>query len=124
MNALGVLKGDGTNYNPKGILTRAEAAVMLAKLIGEGDIKATSTYKDMAGYEWAQNFAAVCEAKGFILGDGKGGFHVLPELLGTLPLLSAIVVAEAVAADFLTGSFCHHADQRRRSFGNLYQPRR
>ena len=37
MNALGVLKGDGTNFNPKGILTRAEAAVMLAKLIGEGN---------------------------------------------------------------------------------------
>ena len=74
MNAIGVLKGDGTNFNPKGILTRAEAAVMLAKLVGDGDLKATSTFKDMKGYEWAQNFAAVCEQKGFILGDGNGNF--------------------------------------------------
>ena len=74
MNALGVLKGDGTNFNPKGILTRAEAAVMIAKLLGDGDLKATSSYKDMAGYEWAQSYAAVCEQKGIIKGDGAGNF--------------------------------------------------
>ena len=74
MNALGVLKGDGTNFNPKGILTRAEAAVMIAKLLGGGDMKATSTYKDMAGFEWAQSYAAFCENAGIIKGDGKGNF--------------------------------------------------
>jgi len=73
MKALGIMIGnpDGT-YNPKGTLTRAEAVVMLTRMLGVADLGGKAPFSDLAGYEWAESAIAYCAAEGIVEGyDGK-----------------------------------------------------
>ncbi len=75
---LGVIQGtdddgDGVadRINPKGTLTRAEAAVIIYRLMtGNTDTPAPATteFSDMDGYGWASGAIAYCADKGVIVG--------------------------------------------------------
>lgn len=76
MTGMGVIKGDDTGaFNPTGTLNRAEAACIIARILGMDDIKAKSTFTDLAGYGWAEGAIAVCEAEGIVVGVGGGKFN-------------------------------------------------
>lgn len=75
---LGIVKGyeDGT-YKPEGIVTRAEMAVLVVNALGLQDYvtsTAKSTFKDMAGYGWAEGFVAYAQSLGVISGYGDGTY--------------------------------------------------
>jgi len=73
---IGVIKGyeDGS-FKPEGTLTRAEAAVILTRLLGNGDLpEAKTPFTDMAGYGWASGAIAYCANAGIIAGYGNGKF--------------------------------------------------
>lgn len=75
---LGIVKGyeDGS-YKPEGIVTRAEMAVLVVNALGLQDYvtaTAKSTFKDMAGYGWAEGYVAYAQSLGVISGYGDGTF--------------------------------------------------
>ena len=82
---LGVVKGtdddgdgEADRLNPAGTLTRAEAALIIYRLLtGNVDADpaaATTPFSDMAGYGWASGAIAFCADKGIIAGYGDGRF--------------------------------------------------
>jgi len=81
-NKIGVLIGDDEgNFNPEDTLTRAEAAVAIARLdLGADAAKAltatnAATFKDVGtGYGWAKAYIDYCAGNGYIVGDGNGNF--------------------------------------------------
>lgn len=79
MVALGVLKGKDTgNYDPQGIVTRAEMAKIICVSLNGGEdptlgVKATPTYKDIKGH-WAESYIEYCSSIGVIAGQGDGTF--------------------------------------------------
>ena len=79
MVALGVLKGKDTgNYDPQGIVTRAEMAKIICVSLNGGEdptlgVKATPTYKDIKGH-WAESYIEYCTSIGVIAGQGDGTF--------------------------------------------------
>ncbi|MGE9971152.1 S-layer homology domain-containing protein [Candidatus Pseudoscillospira sp. SGI.172] len=79
MVALGVLKGKDTgNYDPQGIVTRAEMAKIICVALNGGEdptlgVKATPTYKDIKGH-WAESYIEYCSSIGVIAGQGDGTF--------------------------------------------------
>ncbi|MFR1051707.1 MAG: S-layer homology domain-containing protein [Lachnospirales bacterium] len=79
MVALGVLKGKDTgNYDPEGIVTRAEMAKIICVSLNGGEdptlgVKATPTYKDIKGH-WAESYIEYCSSIGVIAGQGDGTF--------------------------------------------------
>jgi len=66
---------DGT-YKPENIVTRAEMAVIIIKAMGlEGFAAGSkSTFKDMAGYDWAQSYVGYAQSRGIIVGYPDGTF--------------------------------------------------
>jgi hypothetical protein len=84
LDALGIIKGnaDGT-FNPEGTLRRAEAAVIIARLLAMDDITANPSFTDLDNYKWAKNAIAVCEAEGIVLGVGGGKFNPGGKLTGS-----------------------------------------
>lgn len=75
MSALGIIEGVGNdNFNPKGTLTRAQAAKIIAYMKQAQDIKATSTFEDTQGH-WAESYVAYCNAQGIVVGVGEGKFN-------------------------------------------------
>jgi len=84
MNALEILKGDETGFRPADTLTRAEACVIIIKMLGELDFaKAAKTDKfdDISGH-WAEKYIAYCAEQGLISGLGDGKFGPDSELSG------------------------------------------
>jgi len=77
MAALGVLEGnpDGS-FNPKGTLTRAEAATIIVRLLDAEDlaVAAEATFADVAANHWAAAAIAYCAEEGIIDGYGDGNF--------------------------------------------------
>ena len=75
VSGIGVLLGDeNKNFNPTGTLTRAEAAVVIAKLdLGEafGNLATTnaSTFTDVGANHWAKAYIDYCAARGLIVGS-------------------------------------------------------
>ena len=57
---------DGT-FRPKDSLTRAQAAKLLASVLGEGDAQGTAPFADTRGH-WAEHFIALCAARGIVSG--------------------------------------------------------
>ena len=93
LSDLGVIQGDGTNFNPNGTLTRAEAAVIAAKLaVGSKKVEwtsATSFFKDVAPSHWGNAYINYVAQRGIMDGVGDGTFN--PD--GTLTLAQALTIA-------------------------------
>lgn len=75
--SLGIVTGnpDGT-YQPEKPLNRAEFAAMIVRTMGihQSALKesAGSPFLDTDGYGWSVKYLAYCQARGIMLGDGKG----------------------------------------------------
>jgi len=82
LNAVGAIKGDDNGFRPTDGLTRAEACVIIARLCDAEDIKGTASFTDLAGYGWASNAIAYCEAEGYVTGNGDGTFAPAKPLTG------------------------------------------
>lgn len=76
LSGMGVITGypDGT-FRPEGTLTRAEAAVILARILDAADISGTAPFTDLEGYDWAEDAIAYCAAEGIVDGIGDGKFN-------------------------------------------------
>ena len=87
LSGLGILGGKDTGYfAPKGTLTRAEAAKIIAwMLLGKDAEKLhsnTQIFADVAADNWAAGYIAFCKNEGILAGDGAGNFRPNGELNG------------------------------------------
>ena len=88
MTALGVFEGtDKGAFNPTGILTREQAAKIVAvMLLGEEDANKLSTnsttFKDVAANRWSAGYIGYCVQQGILAGTGNGNFDPEGELTG------------------------------------------
>ncbi len=94
MAGLGVIKGDDNDgdgkfeFRPKDTITRAEAAVLIARMILGDNYeklpKAGTTFTDVGPgmSEWAQSAIAFCEARGIVNGRGDGKFYPQDNVTG------------------------------------------
>ena len=77
LTAIGVIEGmpDGS-FDPKGTLTRAQAAKIIVYLLGAEDlaVAASASFSDVAADHWAAPYIAYCAAEGIIAGYGDGSF--------------------------------------------------
>ncbi len=98
LSDLGVIKGDGENFRPEGTLTRAEAAVIAAKLYAGADgqkfdwTAATTSFVDVDA-AWSFAYINYVSQRGIMDGVGDGKFN--PN--GTLTLAQALTIAVKVA---------------------------
>ena len=83
MQAAKVLAGfeDGS-FRPDGTLTRAQAAKMIACMMGFGDLKGTSSFTDCKGH-WADSYIAFCAKENIVAGYGDGTFGPEDTLTGS-----------------------------------------
>lgn len=89
MAELGILQGNGTDFNPAGTLTRAEAAVILSKVVsGKSDVK---FFEDEAAYvenpfsdvpAWAVPYVLYCYQNEIVGGVGGDKFNAKGTLRG------------------------------------------
>ena len=84
LTGIGVIQGDDKgNFNPEGTLTRAEATVIITKLLGAADIKATTDkFTDVKADYWGMPYIAYCVAEGVVAGMGDGTFAPNGKLTG------------------------------------------
>ena len=87
MNAIGVLKGTGSNnFEPKATLTREQAAKIISyMLLGDVADKLGTTatgFSDVAADRWSAPFVAYCASNGIIAGVGDGKFDPAGTLTG------------------------------------------
>ncbi|MGN0969016.1 MAG: S-layer homology domain-containing protein [Oscillospiraceae bacterium] len=86
MAAIGVLKGDGTNFNPTDILTREQAAKIICyMLMGPATAKklaGTDVFTDVAADRWSAPFVSYCANLGIIAGVGDNAFDPEGQLTG------------------------------------------
>ena len=109
MNMAGIIKGypDGS-FGSEVVLNRAEAAVMIARLLGFDDPSTSSSFTDVhdvAQWAWAEGAIGICEVEGILLGNGDGTFGPADKLTGyawAKMLLCAI--GYDAAAEGMTGA--------------------
>ena len=83
MSAIGVFQGDNNgNFNPKGNLTREQAAkiityMLMGKEAADGLTTSKAPFTDVAATRWSAGSIAYCVANGIVAGDGQGNF--MPE---------------------------------------------
>ena len=90
MVSLGIIngKGNGSYFDPNGIVTRAEMAKMIAVAMNGGEDPAvepgtsTAQFSDTTG-NWAENYIVWCADKGIISGKGNGTFGPNDPVTGT-----------------------------------------
>ena len=88
MTAIGVFEGtDKGAFNPSGILTREQAAKIIAvMLLGQEDADKlgtnSSVFKDVAADRWSAGYIAYCAQQGILAGTGTGAFDPEGELTG------------------------------------------
>ena len=97
---------DGT-FQPKGTLTRAQAAKIITVLL-EGDKAETVTaaaagFADVPAGNWAEKYVNYCAEKGIVAGVGNGKFDPNGQLKGS-QWAKMLLVAYGHPADELTGS--------------------
>lgn len=87
MSALNIINGkpDG-NYDPEGLVTRAEMAKMISTAVNGGvapefGTKPTPTYTDIKG-NWAEQFIEYCYDMKYISGRGNGTFDPAGNVTG------------------------------------------
>jgi hypothetical protein len=99
LTTLGVIAGDGTNFNPNDTLTRAAAAKIAAALTtGSAGKKiewtsATSSFVDVDPAHWGNAYINYASQRGYMDGIGDGKFA--PD--ATLTIAEAIVLSVKVA---------------------------
>ncbi len=74
--SLKILSGDENgNFNPDRIITRAEAAVIICRMIGVEDIlESTAVFTDVPSSHWASEYIYKAEELDIISGYGDGKF--------------------------------------------------
>ena len=87
MNKVGVLIGDEKgNFNAKDILTRGQAAKIIAYLdLGKSTaeaLPAVKVFNDVEASRWSAKFIAYCADAGYINGVGNGNFDPTGKLTG------------------------------------------
>ena len=87
MSAIGVIDGmDEDTFDPTGVLTREQAAKLIATmLLGSGaDNLATtkSSFTDVAATRWSSPYIEYCVEQGIIAGNGDGTFNPTGKLTG------------------------------------------
>lgn len=87
MSAIGVLDGSKGAFNPKGIVTREQAAkIVTYMLMGKTNAdKLTATvapFADVAANRWSAGAIAYCKEMGYISGVGNNKFDPAGELTG------------------------------------------
>ena len=79
LSEINVIEGyeDG-NFKPEGILTRAEGAAIIARLLlgdkAEDQMAAGNPFTDVKSTDWHAGYIAYCVAEGIIAGYGNGTF--------------------------------------------------
>ncbi|MBQ7144289.1 MAG: S-layer homology domain-containing protein [Oscillospiraceae bacterium] len=82
LSGIGVIQGNSDgSFNPAGTLTREQAAAFIARLKGEGDLKASSSFEDVKG-RWSEGNVAFCASQGIVNGVGNGLFNPTGTLTG------------------------------------------
>ena len=87
MNAIGVIDGLDTGaFNPKGTLTREQAAkIICTMMLGDSADKlgtSSSSFKDVAVTRWSSPYIEYCASIGIIAGNGDGTFNPTGKLTG------------------------------------------
>ena len=84
LTGIGVINGDDKgNFNPEGTLTRAEATVIITKILGAADIKTTTdAFSDVTEGYWGMPYIAYCVGEGIVAGMGDGTFAPNAKLTG------------------------------------------
>jgi len=104
---LGVITGytDGT-FRPDANVTRAEAAVIVIKMLGLEKSVGTqkSNYTDLAGYGWAEPYIAFASNLGILQGDGNGKYRP-GDPVSYNEFAKIMVAALGYTADSLTGTW-------------------
>lgn len=89
LQSKGILNGvDGSHFNPKGNLTRAEYVTMIVKSLGLDTSDTTSSFSDVAG--WAIPYVEAAYKAGLISGIGGGRFS--PNAITTKEMAIVILV--------------------------------
>ena len=81
MSAIGVLQGSDGKFNPDGILTRAEACTIIAKMFGMADYVGTTNFVDTKGH-WGESAIAFCAGEGIVNGTSATTFDPNGKLTG------------------------------------------
>jgi len=83
LSAISVMEGSGSdgarNFRPKDLVTRAEAAAIIARLVltrRVADVlpKTETTFKDVSSDHWASGYIGWCVSAGIVAGYGDGRF--------------------------------------------------
>ena len=86
MVALGIIKGkDNGNFDPEGIVTRAEMAKMICVALNGGkdpNLAGGGLYPDTKGH-WAAGYIDYCTNMGIVSGDTAGNFNPDKTVTGT-----------------------------------------
>lgn len=88
MSGIGVIQGDDNgNFNPKGTLTREQAAKIVAYMMlgksGADSLSATvAPFSDVAADRWSAGAISYCATEGIIAGLGDGTFNPTGKLTG------------------------------------------
>lgn len=86
MVALGIIKGkDNGNFDPEGIVTRAEMAKMICVALNGGkdpNLAGGGLYPDTKGH-WASGYIDYCTNLGIVAGDTAGNFNPDKTVTGT-----------------------------------------
>ena len=100
----GIIAGfqDGT-FQPKGTLTRAQAAKIITVLLGgENETAAAAGFTDVPAGHWAEKFVNYCAEKKIVSGVGNGKFNPNGTLTGA-QWAKMLLVAYGHPAEELTG---------------------
>jgi hypothetical protein len=83
LSSLEVLMGDDSGFRPKDGLKRAEACVIISKLLGAPNGSTTASgFADCADH-WGEKYIAFCANKGIVSGYGDGNFGPEDKLTGS-----------------------------------------
>ncbi len=108
-----VVSGFGSEFQPDGVLTRAQMATILSNLLGLTKESAKNPFKDVAGDAWYKTYILRCYEAGVMSGDGMNAnpesvvtrqeaMTMLCNALGIAPMsnpdLSAFVDSGSIAS--------------------------
>lgn len=105
MSEKGIINGftDGT-FQPKGTLTRAQAAKIICVLLGaENETAKDAGFADVPATHWADKFVDYCAEKNIVAGIGNGKFNPDGKLTG-FAFAKMLLVAHGADATTMTGA--------------------
>ena len=88
MSGIEIIKGNEGNFNPNGNLCRADALLLVGKVVlGEDGLKALTTatatkYSDVPATAYYAGAVAWATKEGYVAGDGAGKFNPLADMSG------------------------------------------